>query len=437
LRRILAAVTKLAALAVAAALLLPALAGAQTDVRLRVTAQGRAAIRIGFTEPEKKIADDMAGYHEEFMEILKDDLEMSGYFELVEDPEKNQPHALVGAVTEPRGSELSFDVNLVDRVSGQSIFRRKYAGETGRIGMAAHVVADDIVYALTGRQGIANTRMALVAGKKGESGLYTVHIDGSGLERITQTPSIVMSPSWSPDATRIAYVSYASGEPAVYVTDLEDRTTVRFAAFQGMNGMPAWSPDGSSIALTLSKDGNPEVYVISVDGKTRKRLTRYSGIDCSPTWAPNGFEIAFTSDRTGYPQIYAVDMEGLSPRRITYEGSYNTSPSWSPEGDLIAYVSRIDGKFQICTVDPFGITTSVLTEEADNEYPSWSPDGMHIIYSSQAGSKYSSQAGSKSGIYIMNRDGSGKRRVFKDLVNPRSPAWSAQPRKAEAEPLED
>ena len=423
------AVLCLAASLLAALLLFAASAGAQTDVRLRVTAQGRAAIRIGFIEPEKEIAGDMAGYHEEFLEILKDDLEMSGYFELVKDLEKDEPHALVGALTESRGSELSFDVNLKDRVSGQSIFRRKYAGETDRIAMAAHVVADDIVYALTGRQGIANTQMAFVAGGKGEASLYTVHIDGSGLERITQTPSIVMAPSWSPDATRIAYVSYASGDPAIYVTDLEDKTTVRFSAFEGMNAMPAWSPDGSRIALTLSKDGNPEVYVISVDGKTRKRLTRYSGIDCSPTWAPNGFELAFTSDRTGYPQIYAVDMEGLSPRRITHQGSYNTSPAWSPEGDLIAYVSRIDGKFQICTVDPFGITTSVLTEEGDNEYPNWSPDGMHIIYSSQARSK--------SGIYIMNRDGSGKRRIFNDLVNPRSPAWSAQPRKMELEPLED
>lgn len=409
--------------------LLAASAGAQTDVRLRVTTGGRIAIRIGFVEPEKKIDEDLAGYHEEFLGILKDDLEMSGYFEIVKDPEKDQPHALVGAVTEGRGRQLSFDINLEDRVSDQSIFRRKYAGETDGIPMVAHVVADDIVYALTGRQGIANTQIALVAGARGESSLYTVHIDGSGLTRITQTPSIVMSPSWSPDATRLAYVSYASGDPAIYVTDLERRTTVRFSAFEGMNAMPAWSPDGSMIALTLSKDGNPEVYVISVDGKVRKRLTRYSGIDCSPTWAPNGFELAFTSDRTGTPQIYAVDMEGLSPRRVTFEGGYNTSPAWSPEGDLIAYVTRIDGKFQICTVDPFGITTSVLTEEGDNEYPDWSPDGMHIIYSSQAGSK--------SGIYIMNRDGSGKRRIFEDLTNPRSPAWSAKPRQEKLEPLED
>jgi TolB protein len=415
--------------ALAAALVFAPAAGAQTDVRLRITAEGRSAIRIGFLEPEKEIDEDMAGYHEEFLRILKDDLEMSGYFEIVKDPEKDEPHALVGAVTESRSRELSFDVNLQDRVSSQSIFRRKYAGATDGIAMVAHVVADDIVYALTGRQGIANTQMAFVAGARGEASLYTVHIDGSGLSRITQTPSIVMSPSWSPDATRIAYVSYASGDPAIYVIDLEDKTTVRFSAFEGMNAMPAWSPDGSKIALTLSKDGNPEVYVISIDGKTRKRLTRYSGIDCSPTWAPNGFELAFTTDRTGSPQIYAVDMEGLSPRRITHEGGYNTSPAWSPEGDLIAYVARIDGGFQICTVDPFGITTSVLTEKGDNEYPSWSPDGMHIIYSSHARSK--------SGIYIMNRDGSGKRRIFKDLENPRSPAWSAQPRKAKLEPLED
>ncbi|MGD8629007.1 MAG: hypothetical protein PVH52_07975, partial [bacterium] len=73
--------------ALTALFLLPPSAGAQTDVRLRVTAQGRAAIRICVLQLEI-IDDDLKAYDEEFIKILKDDLEMSGYFELVDDPEK-------------------------------------------------------------------------------------------------------------------------------------------------------------------------------------------------------------------------------------------------------------------------------------------------------------------------------------------------------------
>jgi TolB protein len=410
------------------AVLAPTVLFGQTDVRLRVTTEGRLLIRIGFVEPEEMQDGALAGYRVQFMETLEKDIDMSGYFEIVEDVEEDDPHATVKVVVSAGADDAGFDVDLRDRTSGHSIFRRRYGAAAGRIRRVAHIVADDIVYALTGRTGIANTRLAFVGGRKGESILYTVHIDGSELVRRTETPTIVMSPAWSPDAARVAYVSYETGNPAIYVTDLERRVTTRFTAFEGMNATPAWSPDGRSMALTLSKDGNPEIYIISLDGKTRKRLTYFSGIDCSPTWAPNGFELAFTSDRTGSPQIFVTDVEGSSARRITYEGSYNTSPAWSPEGDLIAFVSRIDGRFQICTVDPFGITTTILTEEGNNEHPAWSPDGMHLVFSSTAGGN--------SGIYIMYRDGSGKRRILDGLKDARDATWTLEPRRGEPGPVE-
>jgi TolB protein len=400
----------------------------QTDVRLRVTTEGRLLIRIALLEPDEPPQGSLAEYRALFMETLTTDLEMSGYFEIVEDTAEASPHASVKVAVASSTEDATFDVDLRDRASDTTIFRRRYGTAQERIARVAHVVADDIVYALTGKTGIANTRLAFVAGGKGESYLYSTHLDGSELVRLTDTPTIVMSPAWSPDGRRLAYVSYETGDPAIYVMDFQDRSSVRFASFEGMNATPQWSPDGRSLALTLSKDGNPEVYVISLDGQTRKRLTNYSGIDCSPTWAPNGIEVAFTSDRTGSPQIFITDLEGSGARRITFEGYYNTSPAWSPEGDLIAYVSRIDGRFKICTVDPFGITTTVLTEVGDSEHPGWSPDGTHIAFSSTTGDN--------SGIYIMNRDGSGKRPVFDGLRNARDPAWTREPHRARPEPVE-
>jgi TolB protein len=401
----------------------------QTDVRLRVTTEGRLLIRIGFLDPEKQPEGLLAGYRADFMQTLRADLDMSGYFEIVGDPLLDEPHATVKVTVSAASEDAGFDVDLRDRTTDNSIFRRRYSTRADGIRRLAHIVADDIVYALTGRSGIANTRLTFIAGEKGQSSLYTMHIDGSQLERLTDTPSIVMSPAWSPDGSRIAYVSYATGSPAVYVNDLKDRTTTKFAAFEGMNATPAWSPDGRSLALTLSKDGNPEIYVISLDGKTRERLTNFSGIDCSPTWAPNGFELAFTSDRTGSPQIYVTDVSGSYARRVTYEGAYNTSPAWSPEGDLIAFVSRVDGRFQICAVDPFGVTTTILTEEGSNEQPAWSPDGMHIVFSSTVGGN--------SGIYIMNRDGNGRRLIFDGLRNARDASWAREPRHGEPGAVEN
>jgi TolB protein len=390
----------------------------QTDVHLRITSDNFARIKIGLAEPSKKPPEEVAVHYRTYLETLKRDLQMTGYFEIV-DPSKGDLHAVVESELALDGGDITAGIRLADFNSKAPVFNRRYREPEGEVVKLAHAVADDIVYALTGRHGIANTRVAFVAGEKGQSHLYMVDIDGRNLRRLTMTPSIVVGPEWSPDGTQIAYLSYEDGTPAVYVLNVMTMERTKFSSFEGLNSSPSWSPDGDKIALTLSKDGNPEVYIISLDGMTRKRLTHYSGIDTSPTWAPNGIELAFTSDRAGSPHIFVTDIQGLSPRRISYGSYYNTSPSWSPEGDLIAYVSKVEGRFQIFAADPFGISSTQLTSEGDNEDPDWSPDGMHLVFCSTAGGN--------SAIYIMNRDGGSKTKVFDGLTRPRNPSWSTLP----------
>jgi TolB protein len=391
-------------------------ARAEPDVRLKITSEGYTKIRIGFREAEPGVEARLRDAYRQFVAVVAHDLDVSGYFETVKHADAEGTNAVVEAALTRDRDDYSFEVRLADGLTSQTIFKRKYGSSPGTFSETAHIVADDIVYALTGRPGIANTRIAFVAGPRGKSYIYLAPLDGSERVKLTDPGTIVMSPSWSPDGSRLAYVSYQTGTPAIYVMDISSLTTTRFAAFEGMNATPAWSPDGRSLAVTLSKDGNPEIYIVALDGTMEKRLTSYSGIDCSPSWAPNGLEIAFTSDRAGGPQIFVTDTEGLYARQITTEGNYNTSPAWSPDGSLIAYVSRIDGKFQICTVDPFGVSTRVLTSNGNNEDPKWSADGMHLAFSSTGGGN--------SGIYMITRDGGDRRKLIDGLERPRSPAWS-------------
>jgi TolB protein len=391
-------------------------ASGEPDVRLKITSEGYTKIRIGFMEAKPKPEKNLRPVYDRFRTVVEGDLDMSGYFEIVADPSAADANAIIDAAMKRDHDDLTIEVRLGDRTSGASVFKRKYGSSADGIAATAHIVADDIVLALTGRPGIANTRIAFVAGDRGSSDLYMASLGGSQTTRLTQGAGTVMSPAWSPDGARLAYLSYQTGVPVLYVMDTATLAARRFTSFEGMNATPAWSPDGKGIAVTLSKDGNPEIYVIAVDGTYDKRITYYSGIDTSPSWAPNGLEIAFTSDRAGTPQIFVTDFEGLHVRQITTEGSYNTSPAWSPDGSLIAYVSRIDGKFQICTIDPFGVSGHVLTSSGNNESPDWSADGMHLVFSSTGDGN--------SGIYIMSRDGSGMRKVIDGMRRPRDPAWS-------------
>lgn len=421
-----AAGAAVAAAGIAALLLslaLPASLRAETDVRLKITSEGYTKIRLGFEDP--KVDSNLRKPYSDFLGVVREDLDMSGYFEILEARDLPTANVTVQAAVRRDKSDVSFEVRLSDKLAGTDIFKRKYRSGAGDVTVAGHLAAEEIIFALTGRHGIANTRIAFVAGERGNSHLYMAYLDGSPPVELTRAAGIVMSPSWSPDGERLAYVSFATGTPAIYVMDVSSLKTTRFASFQGLNGMPAWSPDGRSLAVALSKDGNPEIYVLSLDGLTQKRVTNYSGIDCSPSWAPNGLEIAFTSDRAGKPQIFVTDIEGLGVRQVTFEGNYNTSPAWSPDGSLIAYVSRIDGKFQICTVDPFGVTAKVLTSSGNNEDPYWSADGMHLVFSSTGDGN--------SGIYMISRNGGQRRKLVDGFTKPRNPAWS--PPRGYAKPL--
>ena len=421
LRRALASAVLVAALVGISIGLVPAPrpAWAEPDVRLRITTEGYTKIRIGFEEAKPGIESKLHAHYDRLLGVIEQDLDMSGYFEVVKARGSAEANAIVETSVRRSHDELSFEVRLGDKLSEATIFRRKYHSSPDEVAATAHLVAEEIIVALTGRQGIANTRVAFVAGERGNSYLYMVQLDGETPTRLTQAGGIVMSPSWSPDGARLAYVSYQTGMPAIYVMDASSLGATRFASFEGLNGMPAWSPDGRSLAVTLSKDGNPEIYVLSLDGTLQRRITFYSGIDCSPAWAPNGLQLAFTSDRAGTPQIFVTDTEGLGVRQVTSEGNYNTSPAWSPDGSLIAFVSRIDGEFQICTVDPFGVSVRVLTSSDNNEDPCWSADGMHLVFSSTGRGK--------SGIYIMGRDGGDKRKIVDGFTRPRNPAWSPPP----------
>jgi TolB protein len=144
-------------------------------------------------------------------------------------------------------------------------------------------------------------------------------------------------------------------------------------------------------------------------------------VDTNPTWSPDGKQIAFVSDRNGKPQIYVMNSDGSNQRLLPLPGTYNTSPDWSPDGGKIAYQSRGDkAYFSIWVYDVSTGEASPITKGPWNdESPSWSPDGRKLVFTSTRDKKQR--------LYLMNRDGSGVRPLFKGKSSDKSedftPAW--------------
>ncbi|MFQ5604584.1 MAG: Tol-Pal system beta propeller repeat protein TolB [bacterium] len=361
-------------------------------------------------------------------EVISNDLWMSGFFKVnlragrprfaaANDGASSRALAVLSGHFRFQGNKLTIQPILQDRVSGRTILKNDYTDNLDNQRYLIHKISDDIVYSLTGENGIARTKIAFVSQQRNNvKEIAMMDYDGYNVQKLTRDQSINLSPAWSPDGSKICFTSYKKQQPFLFEYSLLTRTDRQISNHVGLNSSPAWSPDGRKIAFTVSKDGNAELYTLDLVSHEFRRLTFNRAIDSSPSWSPSNREMAFISDRAGTPQIYIMDSDGANTRRLTFEGSYNASPSWSPRGDKIAFVSRTDSGFDIYTIDVTGENSMRLTDSSgSNEDPSWSPNGYALIFSSNRSGKRE--------LYSMFWDGSDQKRISKGGIF-YSPAWS-------------
>jgi TolB protein len=96
----------------------------------------------------------------------------------------------------------------------------------------------------------------------------------------------------------------------------------------------------------------------------------------------------------------------------------NYLPAWSPDGSKIAFTSNRDGNPEIYVVNRDGTGMRRLTNSpAIDVTPTWAPTGNQIAFTSE-------RAGTPQ-IYIMNADGSGVRRISSEWSD--RATWSPAP----------
>ena len=296
-------------------------------------------------------------------------------------------------------------------------------------------------------------RIAFVSGRDGDTEIYVMNADGSGLMQLTDNEFGDHSPAWSPDGGRITFVSDRDNDVEIYDiyvmnvdgSDLEQVTD------GCSNARPVWSPDGGRIAFVSrgdiyvmnadgsgveqltgtphascaevfysdrDGDGDDEAYIRSADGSV-ERLTDYNSIDWDnadgfPSWLPDGDRIVFQSHRDGDWEIYVMNVDGSDVEQLTDNEYGDWHPSWSLDSGRIAFASdRYSDDLEIYVMNMDG---SGVERLRDNEYvdyvPAWSPDGGRIAFSSFHEGDV--------GIYVMNADGSGVVRLAEGYL----PAWS-------------
>ena len=289
-----------------------------------------------------------------------------------------------------------------------------------------------VVLCSTASAFVADTKIAFVSWRDGDSEIYTMSSDGASLEQLTANTGISdeLWPSWSPDGSEIVFSSTRDGgDFDIYIMDAAGQTVRRLTTDTSTDWEPAWSPDGSRIAFISYRTGAGELYVINADGSGLTQVSSNPDVnDASyenfgPSWSPDGAQIAYQSIRNENSDIYVIDADTSAEYQLTTDIDWDFWPAWSPDGATIAFASWRDGDSEIYTISPDATVLTQLTVNSGyyDAKPSWSPDGAMIAFETD---RDDVNVIGDSNIYIMYADGSSQTPLTFDTGRDESPAWS-------------
>jgi Tol biopolymer transport system component len=269
---------------------------------------------------------------------------------------------------------------------------------------------------------------------EGDSEIYVVRPNGTGLKQLTRNAGDDGDPSWSPDGKRIVFASTRDGVlfpgddfpvGEIYVMRADGSNQTRITNDQADDYYPEWSPDGRRIVFNSNRHDVYQrylnIYTMDPDGSDVIRVTTSPELidDWRPGWSPDGRQIVF--ERRDYvaddtSEIYVIGVDGSGEQNLTNNSAARDAmPAWSPRGNLIAFASNRDapgGNYfdgDIYVMEPDGSNPRRLTNTTESEsFPQWSPDGSRIAFNRFV------ESTDHRDIFVMRANGSGVTQVTDD-----------------------
>lgn len=410
-----------------------AFAAPQTDVYIGITSAGAKKQPV-IAMPAFVAKKDIVSAAQEVHDTLRADILYGRYFEVSEDGPafevKNVKDTLSGWSKQRAayliGGEMTYEephyiikLYVYDVTTQAPVFAKAFKGNRSSLRRLAHIAADQIIQTLTGRRGIADTKIAFSNNSTGHKEIYVVDYDGQNLKKLTNDKSIALLPRWSKDG-RIYYTTYRYKNPDIFAIDLKAGKIAPVIIRGGLSLIGGVSPDGKALVFTSSKGPNPSIYIYNLETGEKTQLTNRRSVDGSPSYSPDGKYITFVSNRAGNPQIYVMELATGQTRPLTRTFNWSDSPQWSPTGEWIVFAGRESPyhPFDIFLVDLTGTQLRRLTTDSgSNEDPTWSPDGRFIAFTSN-------RDGGKRKLYVMDADGSAPHLVADLPGETFTPHWS-------------
>jgi TolB protein len=166
-----------------------------------------------------------------------------------------------------------------------------------------------------------------------------------------------------------------------------------------------------------------EIYIADYDGANPRRVTNTTTLNITPVWSPDNQAIAYTSYRPagqfGTYQDIILSFIQTGERTMPANGNpqrQNYLPIFSPDGSKIAFTTNRDGNPEIYVMNRDGSGLRRMTNNpAIDVTPTWSPTGNQLAWvSDRTGAPH---------IYVMNVDGTGQRQLIGEFCD--RPTWAS------------
>jgi Tol biopolymer transport system component len=161
------------------------------------------------------------------------------------------------------------------------------------------------------------------------------------------------------------------------------------------------------------------IFVVTIADRSRKLITTLASNEAvNAALTPDGARIVLY--RGENQEIYIGSSSGGGLTSIAEFARGTTAPSVSPDGTVVAYVFSDWRGESAHLVNVGGIDDRLLADSVHGGLGgrvSWSPDGSRLVYTGIVG-------GDRPNLFIVNKDGSGRRRISGDAVSDYNPEWS-------------
>jgi TolB protein len=132
------------------------------------------------------------------------------------------------------------------------------------------------------------------------SQIFVMNADGSNLKQITFMVSSEYfdsgfprdgnsNPVWSPTGDKLVYVSYENGSPDIFTIHSNGTGNKRLTDTPLRDENPNWTKDGNYILFSSNRDAklSAEIYIMGTEGQLQTPLTNYVSDDIYPVFIDN------------------------------------------------------------------------------------------------------------------------------------------------------